>query len=61
MTKRDYELIARVLRVNRKYSQVSPDAAAVIDDISRDLSVALASHEARFDKDRFLAACEVGT
>lgn len=60
LSKKDYEMIARVLRVNRKYSNVSPDAAAVIDDIARDLSVSLASDNHRFDKDRFLAACEVG-
>lgn len=59
MSKKDYEMLARVLRTNRRYSKVSPDAAAVIDDISRDLSVSLASDNPRFDKARFLAACEV--
>lgn len=59
MSKRDYEMLARVLRTNRRYSKVSPDAAAVVDDIARDLSVALHSDNDRFDKARFLAACEV--
>lgn len=61
MSKKDYETIARVIRVNRRYSQVSADAAAVIDDVARDLSVSLAAANERFDKERFLAACEVGT
>jgi hypothetical protein len=61
MSKKHYETVARVLRVNRKYSEVSPDAAAVIDDIARDLSIAFASDNDRFDRARFLAACEVDT
>lgn len=59
MSKRDYEMLARVLRTNRRYSKVSPHAPVVIDDIARDLSVALASDNVKFDKQRFLAACEV--
>lgn len=61
MSKKDYEALARVLRTNRRYSKVSPDAAAVVDDIARDLSVALYADNDRFDKARFLAACEVDT
>lgn len=61
MSKKDYEMLARVLRTNRRYSEVSPDAKAVIDDIARDLSVTLYADNSKFDKERFLAACEVGT
>lgn len=61
MSKRHYETVARIMRTNRRYSKVSPDAAAVIDDVCRDLSIAFAADNERFDRARFLAACEVDT
>lgn len=59
MSKKDYEAIARVIRVNRRYAVASPEAKTVIDDVARDLSVTFGSANERFDREKFLAACEV--
>lgn len=61
MSKRDYENIARVVRSNRLLNVVDPNAGEVIDDLCKDLATAFASDNERFDRDRFLTACEVVT
>lgn len=50
MTRKDFKLIAEVLRVNY---QPTPQHAALIDDMADNL----ASTNPRFDKDRFVSAC----
>lgn len=50
MTRRDYTLIAEVLRVNYQPTEAY---AALIDDMAANL----ASTNPRFDADRFVAAC----
>lgn len=55
MTKRDFELIAKVL------NEYADDAGVVIerDAIAYKLAEALATTNERFDKARFLKACGV--
>lgn len=54
MTRRDYELIARVLaRARGPGGLYSED----VDTLARDMADALASTNPRFDRERFLAAC----
>ena len=59
MSKKDYEAVARVIRVNRRYAVASPEAKTVIDDIARDFAVSFGSANERFDRAKFLTACEV--
>ena len=58
MSKRDYEMLARIMRVNRQFHSADRNASEVIDNIVGDLAVALASDNPRFDEERFIAACE---
>ena len=58
MTKKDYELIAEVLREyhwNAKYGRVT--ASDVVTMIINDLSDVFASENERFDNNKFLEAC----
>jgi hypothetical protein len=52
MTRKDYELIARVIR----YAEIDERAG---DRIARDFAYALAKDNPRFDRARFLKACGV--
>lgn len=66
MTRRDFELIAGVLRreheSHRGYHATDrPDPVDVLDTLARHLAVELAATNDRFDADRFLTACGVTT
>jgi hypothetical protein len=57
MTKKDYELIARVLRFQRNHVVTSDDAIDQIDQLAAMFATELASTNLRFDRSRFIAAC----
>jgi hypothetical protein len=61
LSKKDYEMIARVIRTNRVFNRVDRNAEAIIDNIVGDLAVALHSYNPNFDEDRFVSACEMPT
>lgn len=63
MSKKDYQAIARAIyRIHsrdtegRRYT-----ASQVMDDLREAVADALAAANSRFDRDRFLEACETGT
>jgi hypothetical protein len=55
MTKKDYELIARLLR--GRYRRSTDDADARVLVLIVDFADALAEGNPRFDRERFIAAC----
>lgn len=59
MTKKDYELIAKVIR--REAEKWKPDSgqARIIDDIFQSFCDELARVNPNFDQDKFLTACGV--
>lgn len=57
MTKKDYEMIARVIKGNREYSLMTKPQIKAIDNLAFDLSHVLHLENVRFDSKRFLAAC----
>lgn len=67
MTKKDYELIARVLRTEGKYALTAPAlsgpqrgaAVAAIEATADAFADALAAKNPGFDRARFLRACGV--
>lgn len=59
MTKKDFEMLADVLRRQRRAGTFQADRDAV-DRISRALAVEVMNTNPRFDMPRFLAACECG-
>ena len=70
MTKKDFELIARVMRVNREivsekfredseeYKKIKESILAYIDVISKSFSFELRVTNPSFDESRFLKACK---
>lgn len=56
MTKKDFELIARVLKAGRNADR--PDSSITVDAIAEDFAGALAKENPRFDRRRFLKACQ---
>lgn len=58
MSKRDYENIARIIRINRQYNLADRTANEIIDNIVGDLAATLSSNNENFDEERFVAACE---
>jgi hypothetical protein len=60
MTKKDYEKIASVIGgVAAKYDETSASPITdVLDRIVEDLCAIFASDNPRFDRDKFIAACE---
>jgi hypothetical protein len=62
MTKKDYQLIAEAL-TNSRCPKVGPkdrgaaEINTVVDDVVRQLAEALSKDNPRFDRQRFLAAC----
>lgn len=52
MTRKDFELIAAVLRNAPLHTQ----GCAYVDELAEDFADALAETNPRFDRDRFLAA-----
>lgn len=59
MTKKDYELIAGCIkRVAAKWKPESK-YAVVVNDLYTELSEALAANNSKFDRVKFLQACQV--
>jgi hypothetical protein len=56
MTRKDYELIAKVFA---EVDTCSDGAAEVVEELAHALANALADDNPRFDRARFLAACRV--
>ena len=59
MTRKDYVLIAQILKQNSKDFIAGEDGFAVIQIIAKQLADALETDNPRFDRDRFLVACGV--
>lgn len=63
MTRKDYELIARAFTLARPIApprnSILRAAHYTLDEVARHLADGLASDNPRFDRGRFLAACEV--
>lgn len=57
MTKRDYVTIAMVIRACGRYARNLPEAEAMRLTLACHLAAALAEDNARFDRTRFLQAC----
>lgn len=60
MTRKDYELIAGVLRVARDTWAGNNSGTWAVEGIAQRLSDALAADNPRFDRERSLRACGVG-
>lgn len=56
MTKKDYVLIANVIKINREYDGVK---VKDIDNLAYSLSHSLRLENAKFDEVKFLVACGV--
>jgi hypothetical protein len=60
VSKKDYELIARVLRFRREHLPIGrADVADQIDILANMFATELAATNPRFNRERFLAACGV--
>lgn len=56
MTRKDFELIASVLKAQR-WHRLTPLEATLLDNIARQFADRLAGTNAAFQRDRFLKAC----
>lgn len=54
MTRKDFELIARIVKAHRKY-----EGDATVDQLARDMADALRTTNQQFNRDKFLRACGV--
>lgn len=65
MTKRDYQAIARAIYQTREMIYRDPSHDEVRDlllaDLAERLSDVMAADNPRFDRERFIEACETGT
>lgn len=61
MTRKDYVLIAEAFKAEIKYwpRSHSPEAATALDCIGERLANALAQDNPRFDRQRFIEACQL--
>ena len=59
MTRKDYELIASVLRANGEKDWRGENARETWEEICEELADSLAIDNPRFDRERFLAACGI--
>lgn len=59
MTKKDYELIARVLNDTNKFQQdfIEVSARQVLDQVAANLATQLEAENPLFDRTKFLKAC----
>jgi hypothetical protein len=55
MTRKDFELIAQVIKAQRK----PHNDTATLDELTREFAYALADTNPRFDTHRFIEACKV--
>lgn len=63
MSKKDYQAIARAIHEVKTRADVRPDSgalAALLADTVDALSDVFATDNPRFDRERFLEACETG-
>lgn len=64
MTKKDYQAIARAIHETREnsanYSAWDDEVREVVGDMTARLANALAADNPRFDRARFVEACETG-
>lgn len=56
MTRKDYELMAKIIRANADRCYES-ESIFVIKDVANDLATALKEDNPRFDRVRFVEAC----
>lgn len=57
MTRKDYQLIADVIKVERNASRGA--AKLAVETVAASMAIALKRDNPRFDADRFLAACGI--
>lgn len=58
MTRKDFELIARVIADVRRDYPSDQTAQAILDRLTEDFALRLATTNGAFDPDRFWKACE---
>jgi ABC-type branched-subunit amino acid transport system ATPase component len=58
MTRKDFELIAHVLRTSPHLRALDELAAEVRDSLAQEFANALANTNERFDRAKFLKACQ---
>ena len=59
MTKKDFELIARVIRLSKRRFDAYNETAIEIHEFAKEMAYHLSATNPRFDRERFLAACGV--
>lgn len=59
MTKKDYKLIAEVLKTAIKGQEEGTAGYTAMEAVITDMADKLASHNTRFDMDKFLTACGI--
>lgn len=59
MTRRDFELIAKVIRNQRRLhlDMCEPVGAMAVDELAGEMATHLGNEHPRFDRERFLTAC----
>jgi len=60
MTKKDYQAIARAIHGIRIETPAGDDPMAALDRVTQELCSILAADNPRFDRQRFVEACETG-
>jgi hypothetical protein len=62
MSKKDYQAIAAILHRNRtQETDHGSESRSVVSMIAQDLADMMAGENPRFDRERFIEACETGT
>lgn len=54
MTRKDFELIARVIKAHRTYEGDMP-----VDQLARDMAAELRTTNKQFNRDKFIRACGI--
>lgn len=58
MSRRDFELLARVLKDVRHNTSDDKNDTVIVDHIAKRIAEALSSHSSTFQPERFLEACK---
>jgi hypothetical protein len=59
MTRRDYRAFAEILKTQRQFFKEGEDGLAVLDTVAVLMAQYLIQDNPRFNRDKFLNACEV--
>ena len=61
MSKKHYQALARALNSVRRFAPYSGGQEHMLSEVVREVADVLAADNPRFDRARFLEACETGT